>query len=200
MDAGEKKMVSSQDQKKYSSLVKLIFIKRLMRRIIDEVDKSGARKILDIGCGEGYPDRCLLDRFGGKLEILGIDFNPDSLELAQMKNPEAKYQKQNIYKLKFAKNQFDLILMTEVLEHLDNPLEALLKINSFAPTTLVSVPYEPWFSVFSFLSGSYLKRLGKHPDHISFWNKESLRDILSKAYSEVNVSIFFPWLIGVCKK
>jgi len=62
-------MVSSQDQKKYSSLVKLIFIKRLMRRIIDEVDKSGARKILDIGCGEGYPDRCLLDRFGNVAAI-----------------------------------------------------------------------------------------------------------------------------------
>lgn len=193
-------MVSSQDQKKYSSLVKLIFIKRLMRRIIDEVDKSGARKILDIGCGEGYPDHYLLDRFGSKLEILGIDFNPDLLELAQMKNPEARYLKQDIYQLEFTKNQFDLILMTEVLEHLGNPLKALLKVNLFAPTALISVPYEPWFSVFSFLSGSYLKSIGKHPDHVSFWNKESLRDILSKIYREVNVIISFPWLIGVCKK
>lgn len=193
-------MTNSQDQKKYSSLVKSIFIKRLIKRIASEIDRSGAQKILDIGCGEGYPDRYLLDKFGSKLEILGIDSNPDLLKLAQERNPEAKYRKQNIFKLEFAENQFDLVLMTEVLEHLDNPLEALLKINSFAPTTLISVPYEPWFSLFSFLSGSYLKRFGKHPDHVSFWNKESLRDILSKAYSKVSVSVSFPWLIAVCNK
>lgn len=192
-------MGKSQDQKKYSNFIKSFFIRNLMQKISKEMDKYGAKRILDVGCGEGYPDRFFLDNKSG-LEILGVDSNREALVLAQKRNPEAKYLYGDVYDLKNVKNHFDIVLLGEVLEHLSDPNKALGNICSLAPKAIITVPYEPWFSLFSLLSGSYLKSFGRHPEHLSLWKRRTLKDLLIKEYSEVSVKVSFPWLIAVCKK
>jgi len=105
----------------------------------------------------------------------------------------------DIYSLKNNKC-YDLLLMMEVLEHLINPKEVLLKAREIAPLAIFSVPYEPWFSIFSFFSGKYLKTLGKHSEHVNFWNEKTFKKLLEEYYPQVKISISFPWLIAVCRR
>ncbi len=194
----KKKMIESQDEKKYRNRIRKIFVNCFLKNVLSEIEFSGAVDILDLGCGEGFPHHFFLKR-KKQLRITGVDLNNDRLEKARKRNRQANYLQGDIYSLKNNKS-YDLLLMMEVLEHLRNPKEVLPKIRKFAPLAIFSVPYEPWFSIFSFSLGKYLTTLGKHPDHVNFWNKKTFRDLLKEYYPQVKISISFPWLIAVCKK
>jgi len=191
-------MTKTQDEEKYQNKLRKVFINLLLERILKEIKNSCSEKILDIGCGEGYTHQYFLGK-ENNLKITGIDLNQELLKKAKDKNPEVCYQKGDIYSLKI-KEKFDLVLLTEVLEHLKDYQKGLTQVRELAPIGIFSVPYEPWFSVFSFLSGKYLKTLGRHPEHLNFWNKKTFKDLLLEYYSEVKIIVSFPWLIAVCKK
>ena len=188
----------SQDDQKYNSKVRKIFVNSLMKNILSQIVQSQAINIIDIGCGEGFPHHYFLNR-RKELKITGVDLNKESINKAKNKNPQASYWQGDIYSLK-VDSKFDLVLVMEVLEHLRNPQEALFEVKKVAPLAIFSVPHEPWFSFFSFVSGKYLKTWGKHPDHLNFWNRASLKQILKNYYSQVKVYPSFPWLMAVCRK
>ena len=192
-------MTESQDKKKYTSGIRKIFVQKLLKKVLSEIIDSNAKNILDVGCGEGFPDRFLLDR-DKDLKIVGIDSSSGSLMKAKKKNPEAEYQEGDIYNLEQFSHKFDLILAMEILEHLTTPEKALAQIQFPAQKAIISVPYEPWFSIFSLFLGKYVKSLGRHPDHVNCWNKKTLTTLLKKYYPQVKILFAFPWLIGICKK
>ena len=65
---------------------------------------------------------------------------------------------------------------------------------------ILSVPWEPWFSVGSFMRGKYLKTWGRHPEHVNFWNKREFTRLISQHFQVVKATHSFPWLIAVLKK
>ena len=71
--------------------------------------------------------------------------------------------------------------------------------NLVQKNAIISVPNEPLFSFISLLSGSYIKRWGRHPEHINFWNLRSFNNFLSQEFDSVNIKTVFPWLITICK-
>ena len=77
-------------------------------------------KILDVGCGGGIICEPLA-RLGAK--VTGIDFAPNNIKAAKLhskrNNLKINYIFKDIEKSKLDK-KFDIILMFEVLEHLDN--------------------------------------------------------------------------------
>ncbi len=77
-------------------------------------------KILDVGCGGGIICEPLA-RLGAK--VTGIDFAPNNIKAAKLhskrNNLKINYIYKDIEKSKLDK-KFDIILMFEVLEHLDN--------------------------------------------------------------------------------
>lgn len=188
--------MSSQDDKKYQHFIKSIFISRFIGEIASLVISSGAKKIIDIGCGEGYSDQLLLGQLSG-IKIVGVDKNEQFLKKARTRNPQVTYQKGDIYKME-GRQEFDLALVMEVLEHLENPNKAIKEIKKTAKKAIFSVPLEPWFSLASFFSGSYLRNWGRHPDHINSWNSHSFAKMLKEHFSVVRINIAFPWLIGFC--
>ena len=191
-------MTNSQDEKKYQDRLRKVFINCLLERILKEIKNSRSERILDIGCGEGYTHQYFLEK-ENNLKIVGIDLNQELLKKAKNKNPEVFYQEGDIYSLKI-REKLDLVLLTEVLEHLKECQKALTQVKEIAPIGIFSVPYEPWFSIFSLLSGKYIKTLGKHPEHLNFWNKKTFKSLLLEHYSKVKIIVSFPWLIAVCKK
>ena len=77
-------------------------------------------KILDVGCGGGIICEPLA-RLGSK--VTGIDFSPNNIKVAKLHSKRNKLKINYIYKdIEKSKinEKFDIILMFEVLEHLDN--------------------------------------------------------------------------------
>ncbi len=93
-----------------------------MSYILDQINNRNIRnlKILDVGCGGGIICEPLA-RLGAK--VTGIDFAPNNIIAARLHSKKNKlkinYINKDIEKSKLDE-KFDIILMFEVLEHLDN--------------------------------------------------------------------------------
>ena len=93
-----------------------------MTYILDQIGNRDIKnfKILDVGCGGGIICEPLA-RLGAK--VTGIDFAPNNINAAKIHSKKNKlkinYINKDIEKSKL-EEKFDIILMFEVLEHLDN--------------------------------------------------------------------------------
>lgn len=113
---------------------KILRISRL-KEIAKVVNKLPGKTILDIGC----MDLALKNKLSGRFKYQGID--PEPLE----KSPLIK----EIPIEELGNEKYDIIVCTEVLEHLHNPVKAIEKIKSIARKyILISVPNEPFFALF----------------------------------------------------
>jgi 2-polyprenyl-3-methyl-5-hydroxy-6-metoxy-1,4-benzoquinol methylase len=125
--------------------------------------------ILDVGCGEGFTLNRLREKgIGKKLE--GIEYSKTAIELGHKMYPDTKIKQGNIYRLPYKDNAFDLVLCTEVLEHLDKPEDGLKELVRVSKKYLViSVPNEPFFMFAQLVRGKNWSRLGNDIEHINHW-------------------------------
>ena len=84
--------------------------------------------ILDVGCGGGLVSESL-SRLGGR--VTGVDFVENNIKVAQAharnKGLHINYMHGDVEKIKF-ENKFDLIIIFEVLEHLNDWRSFIFKI------------------------------------------------------------------------
>lgn len=184
-------------QQKYGSFhpLRRFLIKRFLKRVLMEIKSKKPVNILDIGCGEGQADKYFLENLP-EIKITGVDVDEKALSKAKINCPRMKVKKASIYNLPFKDFSFDLVISLEVLEHLAEPRRALKEIKRIGRKFIVSVPYEPYFSLLSFLSGKYLKNFGRHPEHIQAWDKITFAKFVKKEFPKAKIKTCFPWLIA----
>jgi ubiquinone/menaquinone biosynthesis C-methylase UbiE len=92
------------------------------RQVVAEIPPTPKQKILDIGCGDGVLPYLIYQKT--KSEITGVDTDKESLKAGERKLAEMgakiKLVEGSAYQLPFAKNYFDVVIATEVIEHLQN--------------------------------------------------------------------------------
>lgn len=94
--------------------------------------------VLDIGCGNGA---LTYDVASKAKNIVGIDIDCQNIGIAKDKN-----SKRNISYIcgdatkNLPKEKFDFILLSNVLEHIDNRINFLKSISVLAPVILIRVP------------------------------------------------------------
>jgi 2-polyprenyl-3-methyl-5-hydroxy-6-metoxy-1,4-benzoquinol methylase len=98
--------------------------------------------ILDVGCGNGVISRHL-GQFG--YNVLGIDISDKTIAVATSKNklPNVRFEVISAEALTAQGKQFDAVICSEVLEHLDHPevlLKTLYKSLKDDGTLVVTVP------------------------------------------------------------
>lgn len=157
--------------------------------------------LIDVGCGEGFISNYIYMNTNIK-KITAVDINKESIEYAKKQNNNINYINKDIRKLKYSQNEFDIVICLEVLEHLKYHKEVLKKINSiFKKRLIITIPYEPYFSLGNFLFFKNVKTFGKPQEHVNFWNKKSIRKyLIENNINNFKIETSFPWIIIIIEK
>lgn len=162
----------------------------------DQMTNDSSVKILDAGCGEGFFIARMKEALP-QAEIVGCDGAKEALEIAEQMNPDVRFEVANLYELPYEDGQFDLVVCSEVLEHLNDPASALAELCRVGKKVLVTVPNEPWFRLGNLIALHNVMRLGDPIDHINHWTYGAFRRfILSRVSNrECRFDKSFPWSI-----
>jgi ubiquinone/menaquinone biosynthesis C-methylase UbiE len=95
----------------------------LRQYLYSRANLSGARRILDAGCGAGAITSEISQMFTGR--VIGLDLMGDRLNLAQSSAPQADFIQGNATALPFPAATFDISLCHFLLLWLAEPLAAL---------------------------------------------------------------------------
>lgn len=103
--------------------------------------------ILDVGGGNGLilnsVARYIKEKYNRKMIKYALDLSPGMLEQQKKMNPDLRVlANQDIRKTSFKNKEIDLVLMIDVLEHIDQYKDALQEINRIAKYAIFKVPLE----------------------------------------------------------
>lgn len=169
------------------------------RRVGGVVAASGARTVLDVGCGEGFTIERLL-RVDGHLPIQGVDHDWEALLQAKQQLPDILLQRGDILRLPYANGSFELVLCLEVLEHLPDPLPALEELRRVSSRDcLISVPNEPLFMVSNLMRGKNVRAWGNDPEHLHQWSAPQFLRLVRDHFEVMRVYYPFPWVLALCR-
>ena len=157
--------------------------------------------ILDAGCGEGFLSSFLLAELGERnVEITGLEYTLEAIHIAREMNPNIEFIQGDVMKMPFGTDSFDIVLCTEVLEHLPDPVAALAELVRVTKhMLLITVPNEPWFCMGNLLVLKNVRRLGNPIDHINHWTFFGFSSFLKRnSVEQWNMGKSFPWTIARC--
>jgi SAM-dependent methyltransferase len=173
-----------------------ILLNSFHRKIVELAQQTGATRLLDSGCGEGFVIKCL-QQDKPTIVCVGGDFSAESLlwGRANVKH-SAPLANLDIHHLPFPDDSFPLIICLEVLEHLPDSsvgLRELARVSS--EHLLLSVPHEPLFRLANFLRGKNWPTLGNDPEHLHNYTGRSFRQLVGSVVDIVWQGYAFPWQI-----
>jgi len=143
--------------------------------------KNSKITMLELGCDSGIYAQ-YLEEMSCKCQYIGCDIDAKSLKSAY-RGLSANYVMCDIQRLPFRERSAQVVLCSEVLEHLPSPYETLRDICRTAIGTLIiTFPEERLLSTFK----------DRHPEHISEIDKETVVNLLmSKKFKLVLISHVF---------
>jgi len=157
---------------------------RFYEEVADACAGFEPRRVVDVGCGTGHLLAALSERI--QLErAVGVDHAAAGLVVGRALLPAAEFVEADIYHLRLAE-AFDLVVCTEVLEHLKGPeraLETLARLCADDGVILVTVP-----------DG----RDDEFEGHVNFWGPDEFRALLS-GYGDATVSVMHDCLFGTIR-
>jgi SAM-dependent methyltransferase len=153
--------------------------------------QQGVKTICDLGCGNGY----LAGELGKRgFDVLGIDASDTYLDFARQRNssPQVSFMKGLIsqelaHQLRSTHPPFDLVVSSDVIEHIYDPLEflhaafAILRPGGIA---VIGTPYHGYLkNVAISLTGRWDSHHGVHwhGGHIKFFSVASLSSLMRRA-------------------
>ena len=110
------------------------------------------------------------------------------------------FEAKSIYDLETGRDDADLVVCCEVLEHLEQPevaLQALQRIEF--RHLIVSVPKEPLWCALNLARGKYIADWGNTPGHIQHWSKTGFIRMVSKYFDVLEVRSPLPWTMLLCR-
>jgi SAM-dependent methyltransferase len=161
--------------------------RRLLAAIIRELGIALDRPVLDVGTSTGTNLRML--REIGFAQPKGLDASPEAIQFCQSKGL-GPVELGNICNMPFAENSFDLVLATDVIEHVEDDSAAVKEIHRVlvpGGVTIITVP------AFQFLWGTQ-DRLAHH---LRRYRAEQVLRIVRGTQLRVQRAFYFNYLLLV---
>ena len=148
--------------------------KKIIHEFIDE-----NHTVLDLGCHGGDISFHCAQKVK---KVIGIDYNKDAIVKAK-----SKYQKDNLIFyhceasefLKTNKEHFDILIMSHILEHLDNPQELLIQYKNYFNRIYIEVPDFDRYYLNQYRKDLGLNLIYSDEDHISEFSRDELKELLN---------------------
>ncbi len=157
--------------------------------------------VLEIGCGDGtlaHRTRTTMDPLPA---FTAFDPGFEEVKQGHISYPDIHFFCGSIYDLPFGPNQFDLVIIPEVLEHLEDPGYGLEKAAQIGREYFIlSVPSEPVWRIGNMLSGRYLRSLGNTPGHIQHWSRNAFLRFIEPVMEPIHVFSPLPWTLVLARK
>jgi 3' terminal RNA ribose 2'-O-methyltransferase Hen1 len=152
--------------------------------VVASLRASGAKRVLDLGCGEGKLVRELLKDKQFE-EIVGLDVSIRTLEIAQRRLKVDRLPTMQVNRLKLIHGSlmyrdkrlegFDAAAVVEVVEHLDPPrltaFERVLFEFAKPRTVVLTTPNREYNVTWETLPAGKFR----HPDHRFEWNRQEFQ-------------------------
>lgn len=120
------KQINKFNLRKLNAFVLARYLKQI--QLIEEyISKLGfssetSLNILDVGCGDGVLLYLLKKQIKNiNFNMFGIDLSEEAIKTAKHKIPEAQFSVSEVYHINFQENTFDLIISSDVIEHVQYP-------------------------------------------------------------------------------
>ncbi|MCJ7445104.1 MAG: class I SAM-dependent methyltransferase [Methanotrichaceae archaeon] len=176
-------------------------INRFFLNVEKLIKTTSPKKVLEVGCGEGFSTKRLLSSLEADTSLEAIDIEKRLINAAKIRNPDVPYYLGSVYKLPFRDNSFDLIIALEVLEHLEYPeygIREILRVTK--KWAIISVPNEPLFRMLNIIRLKYITDFGNTPGHIQHWSRPSFKNFMEKDANIISVCSSLPWTVVLAKK
>ena len=114
---------------------------RHRRRIVSKLVRSLPHsRVLDLGCGDG----CLIAEMRGRFtaEFRGADISQQAIDIARKNVPGVLFEQLDVG-LGIPHGPYDVVVMSEVLEHIEDDDAALRQVAAAARHIVISVPGGP---------------------------------------------------------
>jgi ubiquinone/menaquinone biosynthesis C-methylase UbiE len=172
--------------------------RRMMKGFFDALDRAldglAPKVIVEVGAGEGRMTERLRKTFP-EASVIGLDIAVDRLA-SQWSDLERPMLFGDGRCLPIATRSVDLVIALESLEHVTDPLPALVEMSRICRGHAVfSVPREPIWRIGNIARGRYVRELGNTPGHINHWSTWTFRRYVSRSFEVSSVSKPLPWTL-----
>ena len=183
-----KKISSSYDYNKCpqgaSSFFELKLDKRT-RRFLEAISNLRKPKILEVGMGEGRYIR-KISFFRPDAILYGVDISESAINEVRMSGFRGDFKVGDAEKLPYSDNYFDVVVIADVLEHLDDPVRAIKEVERVLKSGGMFHFYVPCENQ-PFTTDWLLRRLGIMKNftktifgHVQYFSHSDIRKITSR--------------------
>lgn len=195
-------IISGNIYNKYESknIIVRHLVKNFLNTVYDFLKQLEINKILEVGCGEGYLTSYIKSQ-KQDIYIQGCDISEFIINKAVRTYPNIPFIVSSIYNMPYREGEFDLLIVCEVLEHLNYPFMAIEEIKRVTTRySIFSVPLEPIWSILNIMRCKYLSKFGNTPGHLQKWNRKTFVRMLSRYFKVKSIKCPCPWIIVLCEK
>ncbi len=148
------------------------------RSLLTLVATLAPASIHEVGCGEGRLARMLYRVY--RVPLRASDFAFEVTESNLRRGDDGiTYLQRSIYDLLPEEDHAELVICCEVLEHLEQPRQALRKLRDLAaPNYILSVPREPLWRAMNLARLRFISAWGNTPGHLNHWSQSGFARFL----------------------
>lgn len=159
-----------------------------IKKIMDK-NKLNPNTVCEVGCGAGEILNQLYQIYSSEIAYYGFEISPQAYELCKKReNGKIKYCLGDFCEVNDM--YFDVILLIDVIEHIEDMFSFLDKIKNKGEYKIFHIPLDMY--ALNVVKGDYLSTGIAHPGHIHFFTRDVALEILRMKGYEILDYMYTP--------